>query len=313
MEMISIILPTFNRAHCLGRALAGIRAQNYPSLELCVGDDASTDGTVEVVKKEFPSARIAVLPENRGAAAARNAAAALATGEFLAFLDSDDEWLPGKLEKQMAFLREHPEVALVGCGHIFVRLDGREEECPGWNPPDWKRHLQSAQSFHGASTPLVRRAAWEETGGQDERMRVLEDWDWMLRLAAVDGIHVLPDLLVRIHENRPSNPEATLAATKIFLQKHDQDFARYGTRHRREVISQHQENAARIFIRHGRNREAGTLLFSSLTSAPWRNAKVAAALLLAWVDSLLGTHLLAGLLEKKPGTTGSLAKKEPAG
>lgn len=297
--VISIIIPTYNRAHCIGRALASVQSQRIEGLEVIIGDDASTDDTVTIVKALMSSVRVVRLESNQGAAAARNAALKLAKGELIAFLDSDDEWLPGKLEKQITFLREHPEVGLCGSGHILACKDGSRVEFLSKNPPEWRRSLHEAQSFHGASTPLMRREVLEKVGFLDEKLRVLEDWDWMLRIAREFRIHVLPEMLTIIHENNPSDPDHTVCATDYFLSKHRQEFLYYGPVHARRVISQHYENAARNIFRYHRTGDGCRMLWKSVLSAPLRNPFSLAAFPLAGIDSILGTQLLPEVLASR--------------
>jgi len=301
MALLSIIIPAYNRAHCIARALESVRAQQLGDFELVLGDDASSDGTWEVVQREFPQAKLARLEVNSGAAAARNAALRVATGEFLAFLDSDDEWRPGKLAAQLGFLEKHPEVAACATSHVFCRRDGLRREVVVENTGDWSRRLLSGQPFHGASTPVVRRAVLESVGFQDESLRVLEDWDWMLRIVQRHRIHVLPETLAVIHENGPSDADHTLISTKRFLEKHDGDFLAFGTEHRRRVVSQHWENAARSFFRHGRNREGMDCLAKSLVVSPGRNPGLAVAFPLACFDALARTRFLRRVLRARGG------------
>jgi glycosyltransferase involved in cell wall biosynthesis len=301
MATLSIIIPAYNRAHCIMRALESVRVQPLGDFELVLGDDASSDGTWDRVQREFPEAKLARLEVNSGAAAARNAALRVATGEFLAFLDSDDEWLPGKLAAQLGFLEKHPEVAACATSHVFCRRDGLRREVVVENARDWSRRLQVGQPFHGASTPMVRRAVLESVGLQDESLRVLEDWDWMLRIAQRHRIHVMPETLAVIHENGPSDADHTLISTKRFLEKHDGEFLAFGTEHRRRVVSQHWENAARSFFRHGRNREGMTCLAKSLSVSPRRNPTLAVAFPLACVDALAGTRFLRRVLRARGG------------
>ena len=269
--------------------------------ELIIGDDASTDDTWEVVRREFPSARLARLQTNYGAAAARNAALRIATGDYLAFLDSDDEWLPGKLAAQLDYLEKHPEVAACATSHIYQMRDGRRREVIVVNSPEWSVRLQSGQPFHGASTPLVRRSVLESVGLQDESLRVLEDWDWMLRIAQKHRIHVSPEPLALIHENSPSNADFTFLSTERFLAKHDKAFSSVGAAHRRDVISQHWENAARCFFRHSRNREGLACVARSLAFAPARNPALAGVLPFACIDGLIGSQLLRWILRARGG------------
>lgn len=301
MPRLSIIIPVFNRAHCIQRALSSVREQGVGDFELIIGDDASTDGTLDVVRREFPSARLARLEVNSGAAAARNAALRIATGEHLAFLDSDDEWLPGKLAAQLEYLEKHSEVAACATSHFYELRDGRRRELIVENPPDWSVRLQSGQPFHGASTPVVRRSVLESVGLQDESLRVLEDWDWMLRIAQKHRIHVLPETLTLIHENSPSNADFTLLSTERFLAKHDKAFSSVGAAHRRNVISQHWENAARCFFRHSRNREGLACVVRSLAFAPARNPALVSVLPFACIDGLIGSQLLRRILRERGG------------
>jgi glycosyltransferase involved in cell wall biosynthesis len=301
MPQLSIIVPVFNRAHCIQRALSSVREQGVRDFELIIGDDASTDGTWDIVRGDFPSARVARLEVNSGAAAARNAALRIATGEYLAFLDSDDEWLSGKLALQLTYLENHPDVAACATSHIYQLRDGRRREVNVGNPPDWSVRLQSGQPFHGASTPLVRRSVLESLGLQDESLRVLEDWEWMLRIAQRHRIHVLPETLALIHENSPSNADFTLLSTERFLAKHDAAFSSEGPAHRRNVISQHWENAARCFFRHSRNVDGCRCLWKSIHASPFRNPALALALPLAVTDSLFHTGFLRRLLAARGG------------
>jgi hypothetical protein len=209
----------------------------------------------------------------------------------LAFLDSDDEWLLGKLSAQLDYLEKHPEMAACATSHFYQLRDGRRREVIVENPSDWSMRLQSGQPFHGASTPVARRSVLESVGFQDESLRVLEDWDWMLRITQKHRIHVLPEPLALIHENSPSNADFTFLSTERFLAKHDKAFSSVGAAHRRNVISQHWENAARCFFRHSRNREGLACLARSLAFAPARNPALVSVLPFACIDGLIGSHL----------------------
>jgi glycosyltransferase involved in cell wall biosynthesis len=294
--LISVIIPVYNRAHCITRALESVKAQGIRDLEVILGDDASTDSTLELATSIFPDLKVARLPSNKGASAARNAALKLAKGNLIAFLDSDDEWVPGKLASQIGFLEDHPEVGLCGSGHLLMSRDGEPITYPGRNPPDWRRELHTAESFHGASTSVVRREVLESVGTFDERLRVLEDWDWLLRVSQHYLIHILPEQLAIIHENNPSDADQTAISLEYFVNKHRAEFGIYGDRHAANAISQHYENAARTFLRHDRTGEGCSLLRKSWTMAPLRNPRMLAAFPLAACDLLLGTKMLSGIV-----------------
>jgi glycosyltransferase involved in cell wall biosynthesis len=293
---VSVIVPVYNRARLIGRALESVRLQTYRDFEVVLGDDASTDDTVAVAQQDWPELKVARLGVNRGASSARNAAIRESRGRFLAFLDSDDEWLPEKLRVQMDYLQRHPEVAVCACAYRKQWRDGRTMLVPAPHPADLTKALHSALDFHGASTPVVRREVLDEVGYQDEDMRILEDWDWMLRISQRHRIEVLDEPLAIIHENNPSPPDRMRDSTVIFLAKHDADFRRYGAAHRCRVISQQWENSAFNMFEHGRAGEAVRLLLRSLRHAPLRNPSSVVLVPLGAIDAVAGTGFAKKLL-----------------
>lgn len=125
MSRVSIVLPTFNRVRFLGDAISSALAQSYADLELLVVDDGSTDGTAELVQKFAHDKRVRYFhQENAGVSAARNLAIRAATGDFIAFLDSDDVWLPHKLALQIGLLNRRPDVGMVWTNMDAIRPDG---------------------------------------------------------------------------------------------------------------------------------------------------------------------------------------------
>jgi len=276
--------------------LESLQRQTYRDFEVVLGDDASTDDTVAVAQKNWPEIKVAQLPVNRGASSARNAAIRESRGRFLAFLDSDDEWLPEKLAVQIDYLQRHPEVAVCACAYRKQWRDGRSTLVPAPHPADLTKALHAALDFHGASTPVVRREVLDEVGYQDEGLRILEDWDWMLRISQKHRIEVLDEPLAIIHENNPSPPDRMRDSTVIFLAKHDADFRRYGAAHRRRVIAQQWENSAFNMFEHGRAGEGVRLLLRSLRHAPLRNPASAVLVPLGAVDAVAGTSFARKLL-----------------
>ncbi len=295
MARLSIILPAYNRAAVLPRAVASALAQDGPELELIVADDASTDGTLSVLPDD-PRVRVVRLAENRGAGPARNAAAELATGDYWAFLDSDDVWLPGKILRQLEVL-DSGRADLVGTAHLLVSPEGEHTFVPPpLDPSGWRRRLHSACAFHGGSTPLFRREVWERTGPMDPDLRVLEDWDWLLRVSQSFRIATLAEPLVRVHENRPASPAITVACTRRFVEKHAAEFAGGGPVHAARVRSQHWENVARCCYRARAFAEGNRWLWRALREAPGRQPLLGLALPLACWDAVAGTDWLGRLL-----------------
>jgi glycosyltransferase involved in cell wall biosynthesis/rhodanese-related sulfurtransferase len=198
---VSVIVPTYNRAGRVERAVASALAQTRPPLEVVVVDDGSTDDTAE----RFATWKDARLRYERrphaGVSATRNAGVALARGDVVAFLDSDDLWKPDKLEHEMAFLERHPEVDAVfsdlekfdGVRHVpsfmrdsplFSRRLGGGRYPEGLVLSRREMYLYLLQEvFVKPSALALRRAAFERAGGFDEAWSSSEDWEFMLRFA----------------------------------------------------------------------------------------------------------------------------------
>jgi len=196
-RLTSVVLPTFNRAALLGRAIESVLGQSQRDLELIVVDDGSTDGTADVVGR-FADQRIRYLrqPANRGQAAARNEGVRHARGALLAFQDSDDVWLPSKLERFLAaFASADAAVGVVYSDMTRVWLDGRAEY---HRSPSVVRGrlLDSPACFYqvaglGIQATVIRRWCFERAGGFNERLRCFEDLDLFIRLSRRhDFVHI---------------------------------------------------------------------------------------------------------------------------
>jgi glycosyltransferase involved in cell wall biosynthesis len=181
---ISVVIPSFNRWHTLPRAVRSVLAQTRAPHEVIVVDDGSTDGTADAIATDFPAVTL-LRQENRGVAAARNLGVDRARGEWIAFLDSDDEWGPRKLERQLAALAAQPGYAICHTEEIWIR-NGRRV-----NPRD--RHRKSGGYIFQKCLPLcvispssvmIRRSLLIEAGGFDQSFPVCEDYDLWLRLCS---------------------------------------------------------------------------------------------------------------------------------
>ena len=208
-QLISIVLPTYNRAKLLPRAVYSVFEQTWENWELLIVDDASDDDTGEVCKQfrqEDERVRYIKLPENLGPAGARNRGIAQAKGDFIAFLDSDDEWLPTKLDQQMRAMK--PEDALCYCNYEYY---DEEEYLLGVCPPrDIAPILKSGKMLSqllimnmiGTPTILVRKACIEEVGAFNEDLTCLEDYEFVLRIAEKYPIAYVDDDLMMAHASK---------------------------------------------------------------------------------------------------------------
>ena len=197
MPRVSVIIPTYNRASWVAEAVASVLAQTYRAFEVLVVDDGSTDGTLESLAPVLNQVKVLRLSSRRGVAAARNLGVAAARGEWVAFLDSDDLWLPEKLARQMAFLSRHPDLLLCQTEEIWVRRGVRV------NPPRSCRKegglifLRSLKRcLVSPSAVVLHRRLLKETGGFDENLPAAEDYDLWLRLTWRYPVGLLPEPLV---------------------------------------------------------------------------------------------------------------------
>ena len=179
---VSVIIPTYNRADQVRQALDSVKAQTYRDFEIVVVDDGGTDATWEVLS-DWPEIRVLRHAGRRGVAAARNLGVAAARGQWLAFLDSDDLWLPDKLARQMAYLEGRPDLSLCQTDEIWVRRGVRvnkpltHRKVGGWIfLPSLKRCMISP------SAVILNRRLLANHGGFDEALAAAEDYDLWLRL-----------------------------------------------------------------------------------------------------------------------------------
>ncbi|MFP3870359.1 MAG: glycosyltransferase family 2 protein [Syntrophobacteria bacterium] len=193
---ISVVIPTYNRAAMLVEAVQSVLAQETTDFELIVVDDGSTDETERKLARFGPHLRY-IRQEHAGVSAARNRGLEFCRASLVAFLDSDDLWLPGKLRIQQKYFAEHPEVYICQTEEIWWR-NGRRV-----NPK--KRHRKPSGDIFRRSLDLclvspsavmVRRELFERVGYFDEGLPIAEDYDFWLRVAVDYPVPLIPEALV---------------------------------------------------------------------------------------------------------------------
>jgi len=180
---ISVVIPTYNSAHSLPDAIGSVRAQRWPNLEILVVDDGSTDRTDRVLADLAGPDMHVIRQQNHGPAAARNSGIAAASGEWIAFLDADDLWLPGKLERQFDAIRCTPHVGFCYSDSLVQTTDGRTEKTKCRRPREATFLELLWGNMMSTATVLVRRDCFQVVGHFDPELRTGEDWDMWLRLA----------------------------------------------------------------------------------------------------------------------------------
>jgi glycosyltransferase involved in cell wall biosynthesis len=194
---ISVIIPTYNRSAWVTEATASVLAQSYRDFELFVVDDGSTDTTFSTLASFGNKIQMLRQEERRGVSAARNLGAAAATADWLAFLDSDDFWLPTKLARQVEYLKAHPDLVICQTGETWIR-NGRRV-----NPPETCHKVAGdiflpslKRCLVSPSAVMLHRRLFEEMGGFDESLPAAEDYDLWLRIAWRHPVGLVPEPLV---------------------------------------------------------------------------------------------------------------------
>lgn len=226
-SLVSVIVPTYNSAPYIVDAIESVLAQTYQNLEIIVIDDGSNDNARGVLVP-YRDKITYLYQENRGVSAARNLGIGHAKGEYIAFLDADDIWLPGKLDRQMQFLEGNTNVALVFGDAELFDVNRTDIPCPEQRmsksrleeretPKDDVFELLLYGNFITTSTVMLRRSCLERVGGFDESLRSVEDRDLWLRIADKFCIGYIQAVLCRkrLHGSNISSDAPLAAASRI--------------------------------------------------------------------------------------------------
>jgi len=192
---VSVVIPTYNRYTLLKRAIESLLAQTYSVDEIIVVDDGSTDNTKDI-QKDFPEI-IYIYQKNSGVSCARNVGIQRAKNEWIAFLDSDDEWHKEKLEKQLAFHKQNPDILMSYTDEVWIR-NGQRVKIP-------KKYKKIGEDVFcenlsycniAPSSALLHRSLFEKVGMFDENMEVCEDYELWLRIALREKIGLVREKLI---------------------------------------------------------------------------------------------------------------------
>lgn len=194
---VSVIIPTYNRGWILKEAIDSVLAQEGVHFELIVVDDGSTDDTADILDGYGNHIRVIRQPSNRGVSAARNRGVAASNGALIAFLDSDDGWLKGKLSIQVDFFHTHPDALICQTGELWVRNGVRVNPKKHHKKPSGMIFEASlSRCLVSPSAVMIRRSLFDTVGGFDESYRICEDYDLWLRIGCKHPIHLIDTPLI---------------------------------------------------------------------------------------------------------------------
>jgi glycosyltransferase involved in cell wall biosynthesis len=297
---VSVVITTYNRAHLIGQTLDSVLAQTYRDFEIIVVDDGSTDETPAVLAG-YGESILVLRQQNAGQPEARKAGIRAAQGDFVAFVDSDDLWLPTKLDKQMARLSESKDLAWIYCdAEVFDSSISKVLYHFGQiNPPHrgWVARQLLLRDFIPSPTPVIRRDVFEQIGylQASDWSRHGEDWDMWLRIAAHHAVEYIPEVLARyrvhsgamtqredisaVHEDRTGVIERAVAfAPQV-----------YG-RMRKQALAALCLHTGRRLALAGNAREAQAMFRRAMRLTPGSTTAYA-----HWLASLTGQSALQGI------------------
>ena len=197
---VSVIIPVYNRAGVVGRAIESVLSQTYTDFELIIVDDGSTDGLDDTLRL-FNDSRIRLIRQpNGGVSSARNRGVKSARYDYIAFLDSDDQWMPDKLEKQIRLITASPDNRICYTGEQWIRHGqpfNHKKSRRKYAGYVFEQCLRDC--FIGCSTVLMRKSLFYEAGGFDVSLEVCEDYDLWLKISAKYPVLYIDECLIRKH------------------------------------------------------------------------------------------------------------------
>jgi len=262
--LVSVIIPTYNRAWTLEAAVDSVLAQEYPNVEILVVDDGSTDETPALLDRYGDTIRVLTI-ENGGVSRARNHGIAASTGEFIAFLDSDDSWLPGKLTEQVGFFEKNPEALICQTEEIWIRNGKRVNPCKHHKKPSGDIFEASLHlCLVSPSAVMMRRSLFDTVGLFDESLPACEDYDLWLRIACRYPVYTTPSPLVVKHGGHDDQLSKTPLLDRFRIQSMVRllEHEALSTAQKEATLTVLQKKGriyAKGCLKHGREEEAETI------------------------------------------------------
>ena len=284
--IVSVIIPVYNRSSSIARSVESVLAQTFQDFEIIVIDDGSTDQTCEVVRKLGDGrVRLVCHDTNLGAASARNTGMLAATGKYIAWLDSDDEWLPEKLETQLGAL-EHAAPDQKACYTAYERVEQNGSQVYTPQYADYRKLFLGCDQAPG-STLLFDRMLLNEIGFIDRSLRRYEDWDWLLRYCSKYRLLAIEIPLGRVHYTSQRSPTIVEASALIFVSKYSDELRQFGL-YRNVVISRRWMEVAGYYAQEHNIRKVLQYLIKALVIFPVQPLDVWAWLINNWFGIKIG-------------------------
>ncbi len=282
--LVSIVIPTYNRAQLLERAVKSVLDQTYANIEILIVDDFSSDRTEKVGKKlekRHKQVRYIRQAINQGAPAARNRGIREARGEYIGLLDDDDEYLTDKVKLQVEKFQSNPRLGLIYGGFKVIRETSDKE--PVDKLPKHRGNIKKALLTNcviGSPTVLVRKEAFKKVGDFDTKLKSCQDWDMWYRISKQYPIDYVNEVVARyyLHDSDQitTNWSRKVQGAKRIFKKQREDLKKYP-----KVLMRREQMLVRFLAADGRKREATKLHLKILFKRPLsiRNWKLLALMI----------------------------------
>ena len=248
-ELVSCVIPSYKRCDTVTRAIDSVIGQTYKNIEVCIVDDnvpgdEYSQKLQEALKKYEGNPRVRYITQEKhiNGAVARNAGIRAAQGIYIAFLDDDDEWLPEKIEKQMAVIQTDPSIDGVTVLWMQCKNGEVKKTCPPYTGDNFQYKVFAREMSVFSSTVLIRKSAIERFGGFDGELLRHQDLQFLVDAAAESKFKVVPEYLVKLHTdsdiNRP-NLEKFIVAKKAFFKSVDGELKKYSKADQKRIKNAH--------------------------------------------------------------------------
>ena len=292
-SLVSVVIPAYNRELFIVPAIRSVQEQGIEDIEIVIVDDCSTDKTVEKISGiDDPRIRLVRHEKNKGEAGARNTGVREARGKYVAYLDSDDQWLPGKLKAQLDHMESSVNAGGVYTLHYRLYKNGKKS-ITGYSPDNrgltFENLLTKGASISAGSTLLFRRELYDRTGPYDETTPLYVDWDWLLRFVRIASL----DLILHpyaVYEKNPNFRKGAVQqkAAEIFLAKYADEIEHLPEKNRNECKSRIYLDVARCYAENEGLKYAIPYYYRALKLKP----DMSAGSFLNIFDGVCGTNIL---------------------
>jgi len=275
MRVISVVIPTHNRVELLEKAVKSVLNQTYSDLEIIIVDDASTDDTESRIKR-FGSDKITYfrVDESKGGNHARNIGIEKSTGEYIAFLDDDDEWMPTKLQEQMLIFKRDESIGLVytGAEVIYTANNGKYNIIPT-KKGELSKDILTYNYIGTTSSVMVRKDIINLAGRFDLEMPALQDYDLWIRICQITKIGFVKKPLIKyyIHTNTnqiTNNILKNQQAIELIDKKYDNLISKLSIKMQKKRFCQRYNAVGKRKLRSGETKEAREFFLRSFKSSP---------------------------------------------